>query len=185
MPKSAGTEGGKKAVIYPDSAKYADTWYQIDQIILGLLGRRRSTPALPDFWACSPDSCLLNGKTEIFFWKEKKKKMTYAEVENIPKDCSSALFTQIGKQFPPGVCFVLYNRTWLWQVGGSFEFCKRSTQWDESGNSAVKPKHLLKTRETWWGGKNGKVIVLFFSVLLTPALEACTCRALWRGLSPT
>lgn len=28
----------KKAVIYPDSAKYADTWYQIDQIISGLRG---------------------------------------------------------------------------------------------------------------------------------------------------
>lgn len=29
----------KKAVIYPDSAKYADTWYQIDQIIPGLRDR--------------------------------------------------------------------------------------------------------------------------------------------------
>jgi hypothetical protein len=26
----------KKAVIYPHSAKYADTWYRIDQIISGL-----------------------------------------------------------------------------------------------------------------------------------------------------
>ena len=38
MPKVQEQEG-KKAVIYPDSAKYADTWYQIDQIIPGLRDR--------------------------------------------------------------------------------------------------------------------------------------------------
>lgn len=35
--------------------------------------------------------------------------MKYAEVENAPRDCSLALLTQIRKQFPPGVCSVLYN----------------------------------------------------------------------------
>ena len=33
------------------------------------------------------------------------------EAENVPKDCSSALFTQIGKWFPPGVYLVLYSRS--------------------------------------------------------------------------
>lgn len=34
----------------------------------------------------------------------------YSEVESAPGDCSQDWLTQIGKQFPPGVCFVLCNR---------------------------------------------------------------------------
>lgn len=64
--------------------------------------------------------------TEKQKFSSEKKKKTYAEVQNIPKDCSSALFIQIGKQFPSSVCFVLYNRPGCDKLGVDWVFVSKA-----------------------------------------------------------
>ena len=46
-----------------------------------------------------------------FFSSGGREKKASVAAENVPKDCSSALFTQIGEWFPPGVYLVLYSRS--------------------------------------------------------------------------
>lgn len=108
-------EQKKEAVIYPDSAKYVGTWYQMDQIISGLHGCHWSTHSSTRLLSLFTWPLSSQQKSRIFSEKTK-----YAEVANTPKDCLSALLTQIRKQFPPGVCFALYNRPGCDKLGGDW-----------------------------------------------------------------
>lgn len=109
----------KKAVIHRDSAKYADTWYQIDQIISGLRGCHWSAQTSEPF--CLTVVFLM--KRQNFSSGEKKKK----EICGGRKWPWRLLtgFTHLNQEAISSRClFCFIQQPWLWQVGGRLNFCK-------------------------------------------------------------
>ena len=76
-----------------------------------------------DFWAFLPDSCLLNEKTEFFFWKEKKKE-EICWGRKWPWRLLTG-FTHLNQEAISSRClFCFIQQPWLWQVGDRWRFCR-------------------------------------------------------------
>lgn len=105
----------KKAAIYPDSAKYADTWYQIDQIISGLHGYHWSTQTSEPFRL-----------TVVFLMKRQNFSSETNEIRGGRK-CPQRLltgFTHPNQEAISSRClFCFIQQPWLWQAGGRLNFC--------------------------------------------------------------